>query len=88
MEEPETLERGLLHHDRLAVEEGTPVGRERLCFDAHRVFDPQTIVDAFDGLKLRSFALINDEGQGITENASFDEARRCSYGCGLFVFEK
>lgn len=67
---------------------GTPVGRERLCFDAHRVFDPQTIVDAFDGLKLRSFALINDEGQGITENASFDEARRCFYGCGLFVFEK
>ncbi len=67
---------------------GIPVGRERLCFDAHRVFDPQTIVDAFDELKLSSFALIDDAGHDIIEAAAFEEARRCGYGCGLFVFEK
>jgi SAM-dependent methyltransferase len=67
---------------------GTPVGRERLCFDAHRVFDPQTIVDAFGGLRLDRFSLIDDRGNGVIENPRFEEARRCSYGCGLFLFRK
>lgn len=67
---------------------GTPVGRERLCFDAHRVFDPQTIVDMFQRLSLVEFCLIDDRGRGINRGVSFDEARRCDYGCGLFVFTK
>jgi len=67
---------------------GTPVGKQRLCFDAHRVFDPQTAVEAFQGLRLEEFALIDDAGQGIARNASFEAARQCSFGCGLFVFTK
>ncbi len=67
---------------------GVPVGRERLCFDAHRIFDPQTIVKAFSPLRLEEFSLIDDEGKGIICNASFNTARRCNYGCGLFVFKK
>ena len=67
---------------------GTPVGRERICFDAHRVFDPETIVGAFKGLMLDEFLLIDDDGRGIISDASFEQARRCGYGCGLFVFEK
>lgn len=68
---------------------GAPVGRERLCFDAHRVFDPATLVRAFEGLEVKEFSLIVDDGaRGILRDASFDRARRCDYGCGLFVFEK
>jgi SAM-dependent methyltransferase len=67
---------------------GTPVGRERLCFDAHRIFDPQTVVDAFAGLQLEEFSLIDDKGMGILQNASFAKARCCRYGCGLFIFRK
>ncbi len=67
---------------------GVPVGRERVCFDAHRIFDPQTIVNAFSGLKLLEFNLIDDKGQGIINNASFSVARQCNYGCGLFAFTK
>jgi SAM-dependent methyltransferase len=67
---------------------GTPVGKERLCFDAHRIFDPQTVVDAFGSLRLVEFSLIDDKGQGILRNATFDQAKSCSYGCGLFVFKK
>jgi SAM-dependent methyltransferase len=66
----------------------TPVGRERLCFDAHRIFDPQTIADAFSSLRLSSFSLIGDRGEKIIDGASFEEARKCEYGCGLFIFEK
>lgn len=66
---------------------GVPVGKERLCFDAHRVFDPQTIVDAFGALTMKGFSLIDDDGDRIHLNASFEKARDCNYGCGLFVFE-
>jgi SAM-dependent methyltransferase len=67
---------------------GTPVGKETLHFDAHRIFDPQTIIDAFSGLKLVEFSLIDDKGRELLENASLDLARACRYGCGLFIFEK
>lgn len=66
----------------------TPVGRERVCFDAHRIFDPQTIVTAMQPLDLVEFHLIDDQGLGIVMNASFEAARCCEYGCGLFVFTK
>jgi len=49
---------------------GTPVGRERLCFDAHRIFDPKTIVDIFSGLLLVEFSLIDDASNGIIHNAT------------------
>lgn len=65
---------------------GTPVGRERLCFDAHRVFDPETITKAFLPLCLESFHLIDDRGEQIQFDAAFDLARGCEYGCGLFRF--
>jgi hypothetical protein len=67
---------------------GTPVGRERLCFDGHRIFHPQTVVDVFRPLRLEEFHLVDDQGLMVIRNASFDQASRCSYGCGLFVFRK
>lgn len=66
----------------------TPVGRERFYFDAHRVFDPKTILDAFSQLSLKEFWLIDDEGLGIIHDVMINQARKCNYGCGLFVFEK
>jgi hypothetical protein len=66
---------------------GTPVGRERLCFDAHRVFDPQRIVKLFEPLRLESFALVEDGGDQV-ESASLENARKHEYACGLFVFRK
>ncbi|MCE5336500.1 MAG: DUF268 domain-containing protein [Desulfobacteraceae bacterium] len=65
---------------------GTPVGVERLCFNAHRVYDPQTILSMFAPLELIEFSLIDDTGLRVLRNASFDLARNCSYGCGLFIF--
>lgn len=80
------LSRVLAPGGRLLV--STPVGRERLCFDAHRIFDPETILKAFDQLTLKEFSLIDDQGQGIITNATINQARKCNYGCGLFVFER
>ena len=66
----------------------TPVGRERLCFDAHRIFDPETVLNMFDGLELLEFSLIDDKGLRIIKNATIEQARSCQYGCGLFHFVK
>jgi SAM-dependent methyltransferase len=66
---------------------GAPVGRQRLVFDAHRIFDPRTLLDAFAGLRLEEFSLI-DDSECLTENASFDQALTCRYGCGLLRLRK
>lgn len=67
---------------------GTPTGKEKLFFDAHRVFDPATIKDIFGELELCEFHLIDDSAKGIHYNASFEMASQCNYGCGLYVFKR
>jgi SAM-dependent methyltransferase len=66
----------------------TPVGRQRVVFDAHRVFDPSAVVEIFSTLRLEAFHLIDDQGLQILHDAPFDGARRCDYGCGMFLFRK
>lgn len=60
-----------------------PVGRERTCFNAHRVFDPQTVLALFAPLTLVAFALVDDEGR-FHEPARLDAAHGLDYGCGMF----
>jgi len=67
---------------------GVPVGRERLCFDAHRVFDPATVEAIFKPLQLQEFNVIPDRADRVVYNAGFDEARQNSFACGLFVFRR
>lgn len=80
------LARVLAPGGRLLI--GTPTGQERLVFDAHRIFDPQTVVSMFDGLRLKRFDFIDDADGRVIENASFDLARGAFYGCGLYEFTK
>ena len=64
-----------------------PVGHERVEFNAHRVFAPQTVVDGFPGLALQSFSYVDDRG-AFHENALISGASQLSLGCGLFEFSK
>jgi hypothetical protein len=63
------------------------VGRERVEFNAHRVFAGSTIVEAFAGLRLISFSLVNDAGD-LHENVLPGSETGVEYGCGLFEFTK
>lgn len=64
----------------------TPVGKERLEFDAHRVFSPATIVDAFSDVELVEFSYVNDSGDIV---ADADLTKFDGWYCaGLFRFEK
>ncbi len=65
----------------------TPVGKERLEFNAHRVFAPQTILEIFHDLQLVSFAAIDDEDRflPVATPVQFGNAQ---FSCGLFEFTK
>ena len=67
---------------------GTPVGKETVCFDAHRIFFVETILELFSELQLESFDFITDQGNLIEFDYPKQEANKARYGCGLFVFKK
>lgn len=62
-----------------------PVGAERVHFNAHRIFSPRTVIEAFAELRLASFAAVNDDGTFVeTASPSDLEARKMR----LFEFVK
>ncbi|MBW4605051.1 MAG: DUF268 domain-containing protein [Calothrix sp. FI2-JRJ7] len=65
----------------------TPIGNERVEFNAHRIFDPLTIIENFPSLKLINFAAINAQGD-LVEPAEWEDFRYVDYACGLFIFKK
>lgn len=65
----------------------TPIGRERVCFNAHRVFAPSTIIGWFSELQLVSFSYVSDDG-GLHEGVSPADVPSLEYGCGLFEFQR
>ena len=69
---------------------GTPIGRERLCFNANLVFAPTTIVKLFAGLVLKEFSYIPAARNGIIPMIEYSRFVPEAGGnsCGLFVFEK
>jgi SAM-dependent methyltransferase len=79
------LERVLQPGGRLFL--SVPVGRERVCFNAHRVHAPRTIQSFLPGLRLHSFSLVDDAGR-FREDAPFEDAAHLDYGCGMFEFIK
>jgi SAM-dependent methyltransferase len=79
------LRRVLAPQGRLYI--SLPVGRERVCFNAHRIFNPQTVIDKMTSMRLLEFSLVDDRGE-FCECVSPDSAGGLEYGCGLFVFEK
>lgn len=64
-----------------------PVGRECVCFNAHRVFDPNTIAALLPKLTLIEFSLVDDQGF-FHQHQSLELGGAQEYGCGLFIFEK
>lgn len=65
----------------------TPIGRERVFFNAHRVFAPATILSWFAQLQLTRFSYVSDEG-ALHENVSPVLVPGLDYGCGFFEFRR
>jgi len=65
----------------------TPVGRPRICFNAHRIHSPQQILAYFQELELVEFSGINDQGE-YCQRVDPDTFANERYACGLFRFTK
>lgn len=67
-----------------------PVGKPRVCFNAHRIYSYEMVRDAFSALEIVQFALIPDDGnrQGLIVDADPSLVADQTYGCGCFWFKK
>ncbi len=65
----------------------TPIGRPRLCFNAHRIHTADAIRAMLPELELVEFSGIHDDGQYI-EHTQIDAFRDSHYACGLFWFKR
>lgn len=66
---------------------GLPIGRERVCFNVHRVHNPVQIVTWFqeEGLTLKGFAAVNDQGRFLSP-CKPEEMSGQEYACGMYHF--
>lgn len=64
-----------------------PIGKERVEFNAHRIFNAPTILKYFNDLKLVEFSAINDRGEFV-ENVPINSFSEAKFSCGLFHFTK
>lgn len=64
-----------------------PVGKAKVCFNAHRIHSPQQILNYFHDLKLIDFSGITDKGE-YRERINPEDLANQSYACGLFHFTK
>ncbi len=64
-----------------------PVGKPRVCFNAHRIHSPQQILGYFHDLKLIQFSGIDDSGT-FRQDIDPDDLAGFNYACGLFHFKK
>lgn len=64
-----------------------PVGVERIEFDAHRIFRPDTIIEEArsNGLELVAYSYIDDQKQ-FHQEGSIECSGTLDYGCGCFHF--
>lgn len=64
-----------------------PIGRERVCFNAHRVTSPKTILDFFSDLEVMDIRCIRDDGS-VDENPNLVSYENAIYSMGFFHFRK
>lgn len=65
----------------------TTIGKERICFNAHRVYSPLTILEYFKNLKLVEFSVVDDNGV-YRQNVDHRKYSNLNYGGGFFIFTK
>lgn len=67
-----------------------PIGKERLEFNAHRVFYPSTVIDCFDSLILEEFSCTSDGKieYDVDIHKYDNDIHKGNYRCGMFYFTK
>ena len=94
--DPLAWEKGLKNMQEVMAEGGylyiaVPIGKERLEFNARRVFSPQTIIDTLEKMQLVEFCIANPEKFVVEKSDTLDfynnyDGSNQIIGC--FLFEK
>lgn len=71
----------------------TPIGPQRIEFNAHRVFSLNYLLELFkEDYELLSFSYVNDSGDlhenQILSKQNINSNFNCHYGCGIFELKK
>lgn len=71
----------------------TPIGKQRIEFNAHRVFDIKYLLEIFkDKFEVESFSFIDDNKNIFKHQILLKEQVEnnfgCNYGCGIFILRK
>jgi SAM-dependent methyltransferase len=64
-----------------------PVGKPKVIFNAHRIYDAAIIADIFNDFVLQDFSLVKDNAEFVN-NVPVKTAAGQAYGCGCFWFIK
>ncbi len=64
-----------------------PVGRPRVCFNAHRIHDPHDVRALFGELELVEFAGVDDAGR-FRRHRRIDELVGQNYACGMYLLRR
>lgn len=88
--DPNGSKKGLLELARILAPQGrlyitVPIGRPRVCFNAHRVFAPQEIPFILAELELLHFSWVDDTGT-FHESGHPKDAVDQNYACGFYEF--
>lgn len=62
-----------------------PIGKRRIQFNAHRIYDPFDMITYMEGFKLNQFSFVNDEGEFI-DDTDISKAQNQKYACGCYWF--
>lgn len=67
-----------------------PVGKEKIEFNAHRIYSYEQIINNFSDLELKEFSLVPDNFRetGIIIDADSNLVKKQNWGCGCFWFIK
>ena len=66
-----------------------PVGQPRVMFNAHRIYGYDQVIEAFEGLHVEEFNLIQQQGNDPPiQGATAEQVAAEQYGCGCFWFRK
>lgn len=90
--DPQGTEKACKELERVLAKNGNlyfalPIGKPRICFNAHRIHNSSQIIEYFSGLTLQSFSGVDDNGN-FCENINVDLLDDSNYACGLFHFTK
>ena len=64
-----------------------PIGKSRVCFNAHRVHSTSQVLELFSGLDLVEFSSVSDRREFV-KGSDLDGFADAKYACGMFQFRK